>query len=296
LAGGSALPAVAAIRTVETDSMSDLVPSEPRIERPALARIIQRAAELQTKDREIGDGLSDAELMHLGEEVGILPQHLRQALAEERSRELAAADRGLITQFLGPRRVAAQRTVPGKADKTDAALREWMSEGELLQVKRRYPDRTSWERKEGAFASIKRSFGAGGRKYVLAGAAEVVTKVTRTDETHCHVQLVADLGNKRNGYLIGSSILVGGGATTTGIALVLGVLVPVAVIPLALSAPIATLVARSHRKEIEKFQVALEQILDRLEHNEIEFKQKLLGPDVAGVGRIAQEIRKNLGI
>jgi len=276
--------------------MNDLVPAEPRIDRPALERIIQRAAELQTKDREIGEGLSDAELMHLGEEVGILPHHLRQALSEERSRELVAADRGIVTQFVGPRRVAAQRAIPGTASKTDAALREWMSEGELLQVKRRYPDHTTWERKEGAFASIKRSFGAGGRKYVLASAAEVLTKVVETDETHCHVQLVADLANKRNGYMIGSSILVGGGAATTGIALALGVIVPVALVPIVLSAPIATVVARSHRKEIEKFQVALEQILDRLEHGDIEIKQKLIGPDVAGVGRIAQEIRKNLGI
>ena len=276
--------------------MNDLVTSEPRIDRPALERIIQRAAELQTKEREIGDGLSDTELMHLGEEVGILPQHLKQALSEERSRELAAADRGIITQFLGPRRVVAQRTVPGKAADTEAVLRDWMSEGELLQVKRRYPDRTSWERKEGGFTSLRRAFGGGGRKYVLASAAEVVTRVIETDERHCHVQLVADLANKRNGSLIGSSILVGGGATTTGIALVLGVMVPVAVIPVVLSAPIAALVARSHRNEVEKFQVALEQILDRLEHEEIAVKQKLIGPDVAGVGRIAQEIRKNLGI
>lgn len=276
--------------------MNDLVPSEPRIDRPALERIIQRAAELQTKEREIGDGLSDTELMHLGEEVGILPQHLKKALSEERSRELAAADRGIITQFLGPRRVVAQRTVPGKAADTEAALRDWMSEGELLQVKRRYPDRTSWERREGGFTSLRRAFGGGGRKYVLASAAEVVTRVIETDERHCHVQLVADLANKRNGSLIGSSILVGGGATTTGIALVLGVMVPVAVIPVVLSAPIAALVARSHRNELEKFQVALEQILDRLEHEEIAVKQKLIGPDVAGVGRIAQEIRKNLGI
>jgi hypothetical protein len=294
LGGVFVLPAVGAIRIAE--KMNDLVPSEPRIDRPALERIIQRAAELQTKEREIGDGLSDTELMHLGEEVGILPQHLKKALSEERSRELAAADRGIITQFLGPRRVVAQRTVPGKAADTEAALRDWMSEGELLQVKRRYPDRTSWERREGGFTSLRRAFGGGGRKYVLASAAEVVTRVIETDERHCHVQLVADLANKRNGSLIGSSILVGGGATTTGIALVLGVMVPVAVIPIVLSAPIAALVARSHRNELEKFQVALEQILDRLEHEEIAVKQKLIGPDVAGVGRIAQEIRKNLGI
>ncbi len=276
--------------------MTDLVPSEPSIDQPALERILQRATELQSRDREIGDGLSDTELMQLGEEVGILPQHLMQALSEERSRALAAADGGMITRFMGPRRVVAQRTVNGKLDDVEAALREWMSEGELLQVKRRYPDSTSWERKEGAFASLKRSFGSGGRKYVLAGAAEIFTKVTDAGESRSHVQLVADLTNKRTGYVIGSSVLVGSGASVTGILLVLGVMAPIAVIPAAVCVPIAARVARSNLKEIEKFQVALEQILDRLEHGEIETKPKQIGPSTSGVGRLADEIRKNLGI
>jgi hypothetical protein len=276
--------------------MNDLVPSEPRIDQAALERILQRATELQSKDREIGEGLTDTELMQLGEEVGILPQHLRKALSEERSRALVAADRGFVTRVAGPSRVAAQRTVNGKPEKIEAALRDWMEEGELLQVKRRYPDRTSWERKEGAFASLKRSFGAGGRKYVLAGATEVVAKVTATGEEQSHVQLVADLSNKRTGYLIGSSVLVGSGASISGVLLVLGVVVPAAVIPAVISLPIAARVARSHLKEVEKFQVALEQILDMLEHGDLEAKPKLIGPSVSGVGRIADEIRKNLGI
>ena len=286
------------LRWVKPDrcSMNDLVPTEPRIDRPALERILQRAAELQSKDKEIGEGLSDIELMQLGEEVGILPQHLKQALSEERTRAVVAADRGVITKLIGPRKVAAHRTVKGTAADTEKALREWMSEGELLQVKRRYPDHTTWERKEGAFASIKRSFGAGGRKYVLAGAAEVLTRVVQTDSDNCYVQLVADLANKRSGHVIGSSIVLGGGAATTGIALVLGILVPVAVVPVVLSAPIAAVVARSYPKEAEKYYVALEQILDRLEHGEIDITPKLPGPDNGGVGRIAQEIRKNLGI
>jgi len=276
--------------------LSDLVPSGPRIDRPALERILQRAAELQSRDRDIGDNLSDSELMQLGEEVGILPQHLKKALAEERARELTATETGMVTRVFGFRRVAAQRTVVGKADQIERALREWMTEGELLQVKRRYPDRTSWERKEGAFASIMRGFGAGGRKYLLSQATEVVTKVFEADENLCHVQLVADLSSKRNGYVIGSSVLLGGGAATTGIALVLGVMAPIAAIPVVLSAPIAAAVARSHRKEAENFQVALEQILDRLEHGETEVKRRLIGPNGEGVSRIAEEIRKNLGI
>jgi hypothetical protein len=71
---------------------------------------------------------------------------------------------------------------------------------------------------------------------------------------------------------------------------------PAAVIPAVVCIPIAAKVARSNLKEIEKFHVALEQVLDRLEHGEIHLKPKQLGPGQGGIGRIADEIRKNLGV
>ena len=56
-----------------------------RIDRTALERIIQRAAELQTAEREIGDTLTSDELLALGREVGIPVRYLQQALLEERT-------------------------------------------------------------------------------------------------------------------------------------------------------------------------------------------------------------------
>ena len=57
--------------------------SPARIDRAALERIIQRAAELQTAEREIGDTVSSEELISLGREVGIPVRYLQQALLEE---------------------------------------------------------------------------------------------------------------------------------------------------------------------------------------------------------------------
>ena len=57
-----------------------------RIDRAALERIIQRAAELQTAEREMGDSLTSDELIALGREVGIPGQYLQQAMLEERTR------------------------------------------------------------------------------------------------------------------------------------------------------------------------------------------------------------------
>ena len=48
--------------------MSEGTPA--RIDRAALERIIQRAAELQTAERDMGDSLTSDQLMALGREVG----------------------------------------------------------------------------------------------------------------------------------------------------------------------------------------------------------------------------------
>jgi len=64
--------------------MSDL-PSQQPIDREALDRIIQRAAELQTGEREIGDNLTPDEVLALGKEVGIPTRYLQQAILEHQT-------------------------------------------------------------------------------------------------------------------------------------------------------------------------------------------------------------------
>jgi len=275
---------------------NDLVPSGSRFDRPALERIIQRAAELQSRERDIGEALTEEELLSLGQDVGIAPAHLRQAMQEERTRALVPAERGTLVRLVGPRRIASERLIQGGTAAIQTKLFEWMSEGELLQVKRRYPDSIAWEPKEGAWASLRRSLGVGGRKYLLARAREVVTRVTPVDDNRCLVQLIADLSNTRGEYLLGSGLVLGGSAAAAGIALVLGVLVPVAIIPAVIGAPIAYSVARDRRRQVEKFQVAVEQILDRLEHENFDGKAKLTAPQLGIVERVADEIRRNLGM
>ncbi|UCG85232.1 MAG: hypothetical protein JSW71_14995 [Gemmatimonadota bacterium] len=275
---------------------NDLVPTNSRFDRPALERIIQRAAELQSRERDIGDSLTEDELLSLGQEVGIAPGHLRQAMQEERTRALVPVERGTLVRLVGPRRVASERVIARRSDTIERELFRWMSEGELLQVKRRYPDSIAWEPKEGAWASLRRSLGVGGRKYLLARSREVVTRVTTVDDNRCLVQLIADLSNTRSEYLLGSGIVMGSSAAATGIALVLGVLLPVAVIPAVLGVPIAYSVARDRRRQVERLQVALEQILDRLEHEDFDGKSRPSKQLPGLVERVTAEIRKNLGI
>src|SRR6059036_1190062 len=135
------------------------------IRREALERIIQRAAELQAGEQDIGEGLTEPELLALGQDVGIPSRYLRQALLEERTRPPVEARGGLLAWLVGPGRLSAQRVVAGEPAAVDRALGAWMQQEELLQVKRHYPDRTTWEPKVGAFASIQRALGAGGRRF-----------------------------------------------------------------------------------------------------------------------------------
>src|SRR2546430_1669460 len=61
------------------DGIRRLAMAGELISREALERIIQRAAELQAGEHDIGDGLTETELLSLGQDVGIPARHLRQA-------------------------------------------------------------------------------------------------------------------------------------------------------------------------------------------------------------------------
>jgi hypothetical protein len=253
------------------------------ISREALDRIIQRAAELQTGERDIGEGLSESELLALGKDVGIPTRYLRQAMLEERTRALTPAPSAW--SLAGPAELAAQRVVPGERGSVERALSLWMEDQELLRVKRRYPDRTTWEPQVGFMAAMQRGFSGGGRKFALTRAAEIVGQVTPLEPGFCHVRLSADVRNIRRERVGGAAALVGVGTIATVVASTIGVLAPFAV------APAAVLFA-GRGQQLERIEIGLEQVLDRLERGEIRPEHALPGPRASAFVRIAEEIRK----
>src|ERR1700754_103471 len=118
------------------------VPRPPsRLDRSSLERVLARAAELQggSADAEPSEQFTEAQLIELGKEVGLSPQNLRQALAEERTRSpLVEGERGLAAPMFGPGRIAASRIVDGKPGDVLAAIDTWMQKQELLIVKRHH--------------------------------------------------------------------------------------------------------------------------------------------------------------
>jgi hypothetical protein len=263
------------------------------ISREALERIIQRAAELQADERDIGEGLTRDEVLALGKDVGIPARYLHQALLAEETRAVgeAGGGGGPLAWLFGPAALTATRVAPGDPPGVERALAAWLEQEELLQVKRRYPDHTTWEPKAGALASIQRALGAGGKRFALAQAAEIAGSVASLESGFCHVQLRADIGNLRRQRLAGAAALFGFGTLATALAPVLGTLFPWMLLPVAILAVAAAGYARGHRRDNDRVQVGLEQLLDRLERGETRPEHRLAGPGVGALGRIADELR-----
>jgi hypothetical protein len=245
------------------------LPERSPLDRGALERVLARAAELQSAEGE-GDepGLSDAQLIEIAKEVGLGPVHLRQALAEERTRLEAPVARGAIDHLFGPATAHAMRTVRGTAEAQLAALDALMQEEEGLRVKRRFGNRMLWERAPGIVANLTRAFDMAGRGYHLARTDEIAATAVVVDDQRTVVTIEASLAGMRSRNIAGGFGLAAFGAIASGILFVLGVTPLVAALPVAVLAIAGLLTARVHRSSLTRAQLALEQTLDRLERNE----------------------------
>jgi uncharacterized protein YidB (DUF937 family) len=257
------------------------VREESTLDRVALERVLARAAELQAHQADVGDALTEAQLMEIGGEVGISAQNLRQALAEERGRLTLPRDEGFEGRIAGPAVAIASRTVNSTPERVMAALLHWMEREECLQVKRRFADRSTWEARRDFLSSVRRGFNVGGRGYALSRATEVGATVVPVDDGRVLVRLDADFRPARRARVIGGGATAVGGTLAGATPLVLGaaVIADPTLAFFVVSGAIATAgalggllgglgIARSHRSVIERAQLALEQILDRLERAE----------------------------
>jgi hypothetical protein len=252
------------------DSSDSNLPA-PRLDRAALERVLARAAELQSGTGDTIEEFSEDQLLDLGKEVGLSAQHLRQALAEERTRSVAPDDEsGLAASLFGASRVRASRTVPGKSADVLASIDAWMQRQELLIVKRHLADRFVWEPRRDFLVGLKRTLKVGGRDYALSRAFEVSATAVPIDDNRVHVGLDADFRSQRSHstqQAVGTSLF---GAVTTASLLIMGVTVAVAAAPAVIIPAIGIAGARALQgRIITRAQLALEQLLDKLERGEL---------------------------
>jgi hypothetical protein len=275
--------------------MADGTPPAP-IDRAALERIIHRAAELQTAEREIGEGLSPDEVLALGREVGIPGRYLQQALLEERARIVEAGPGGFLSRTVGPAVISAQRVIRGERDGIEAGLVRWMEKQELFSVQRHQPGRITWEPTGGFQAAYRRAVGAGGhskRPIMLARADTVSCTVLDLEPGYCNVALTATAGKARGESVGGSAALASAGAVGTGVLAAVGAVLPFVLIPLPLALGLGYLLLRRYGPVVARIQLGLERALDQLEHGAR--AERLLPPTPPRLlDLLADEVRKAL--
>jgi len=249
------------------------------LDRAALERVLARATELQARLTDAPDELTEQQLLELGNEVGIPSEHLRQALAEERTRIVLPEETGVVGSWFGSTMAAASRVVPGTPGEVLSLVDTWMQRQELLRVRRRIGERLTWEARRDFAGTVQASFNLGGKPYALTPASEVGATVVAVDAGRVLVQLTADFAPSRVrnvrwagataglGVTSGASVVALASMSAEPGALVIGAIV--GSIWTALAGLGATAIARAQRRKVARGQLALEQILDRLEHGEM---------------------------
>ncbi len=146
-------------------------------------------------------------------------------------------------------------------------LDRWMQREEWLRVVRQRADFIIWEPSRGVISSVRRMLG--GRDYALFRANEITATVVPVDDEFTLVRLEAGFAALRSA--MGGRTAVGTviGSASTGAALLMGVMVPVAIAPAILVSAASYVAARrTQRHAIERGLLTLEQVLDQLERGD----------------------------
>lgn len=245
----------------------DNLPS--KIDRAAVDRVLARAVQLQSEGAAEPQGqLTEAQLLDLAKEVGLDPVNLRQALAEERTRVAMPEEHGMLASLYGGALASAQRTVRGTPAQVLRALDDWMQRQESLVVQRYHStERIVWEARRDLVGTIRRA--VSGRGHSLVRATSVSATAIALDDARTLVRLDAQLGGYRALMAQQNVAITGGGVVVGGVLAVLGFPLIAAAAPAVVFAPAGFALARSSQhRSVERAQLALEQVLDRLERGD----------------------------
>jgi hypothetical protein len=169
--------------------------------------------------------------------------------------------------------------VSGTPNEVLALIDSWMQRQELLRVRRRIGERLTWEARRDFMGSMQASFNLGGRPYALTPASEVGATVVAVDASRVLVRLDADFAPSRRRNVVWAGVTSGMGITFRCGCRGAGVPLSGArrardwrdcgSVWTAMAGLGAAGIARAQRRKVARGQLALEQVLDRLEHGEI---------------------------
>ena len=245
-----------------------------RLSSTELEAVIRRAVELQaTAGGAPDEGISEGEVLRIGQELGLEPAAVRRAITEVRGRP--AAETGVLARAMGPGSARAARTVPRPAAEVARLLEDYLCRCEYMMVQRRFPDRTRFVRDSGiaaGFGRIARSFG---RSHAPMDLKQLDVAVAPLDDGSCLVELSSDLAGMRAGLAAGGALGGGGAAGAIATAVLATPLVdPLALLGLPVLAVSWFGMRGIYRATRGGVQEKLESFLDRLQHGEVQVPQR----------------------
>ncbi len=238
-----------------------------RLSSQELEAVIRRAVEIQAAAGTPDEGISEGEVIRIGQELGLDPATVRRAITDVRGQ--APAERGVLVRIMGPGSIRAARTVRRPAAAVGLLLEEYLLRCEYMLVQRRFPDRTRYVRGTGVAAALGRASRKFGASHAAMDLAQLDVSVAALDADTALVELSVDVSGTRAG-LAGGAVLGGGGA---GLAASLSTAVmfgdPFALLGFPILG-VAALAARGIFGAVRgSTQDKLDSFLDRLEHNEL---------------------------
>jgi len=274
------------------------LPADPaRLDRAALDRVLQRAAEMHAAEADVGEGLTELEVLDLGKQVGIPSRYLQQAMLEERSRVALARPATMLDAWVGPREVVAQRVVQCGAEAAERGLLEWMQKHELVTVQRQQPGRITWERLGVMQAALKRGASvlhSATARFMLAPAEVISATITPLEDGYCHVALTAELREARGGYLGGGAALASVGAAGSLALGALGAMAAFVALPVVAGVAAGYAVLRLYPPVARRTQLGLERVLDFVERGAVKPSHALPPRQAGMLELLAGEVRKAL--
>jgi hypothetical protein len=253
-------------------------PSDPssnlparRLSAPQVEAVLRRAVELQARESDArvaaAEGLSDFELIRIGEELGLSPRHIQQALVE--TSEGPPTDESWFGRGFGPSVVRASRLIRRDVTLASTELDAYLREKECMVVHRRFPEHVVYAQGAGVTATLQRAAAQVSGRHPLLNLKQLEVGIRPVDERSTMVSLSVDLRPQRTGLVAGGLVAGSGAGSAAAIFLAIAVAPPVA----ALGAP---LIAGSllgfraiYRHSYQKTQAQLESLIDRLEHGEL---------------------------
>lgn len=235
-----------------------------------LEAIIRRAVELQATGTpgRVGEGVAEADVVRIGQELGLEPGVVRRAMAEVRTQP--PEEGGALATVVGPRTSRAARVVARPAAVVAAELERYLRESELMVPQRRFPDRTRYVRDDSLAAGLARFTRGFTRGHKPLNLPQLDVAVSAIDPESCLVEIDVDLGTTRGGLaagVLGSGTVAAGGLAATVWA------TPVADPFMLLGIPViagAWLGMRAIYNSIRRStQDKLESLLDRVEHDDL---------------------------